>query len=180
MGQLRLVVVLSCVVLVGGLAGCSQGLPQPFLSPLSPSPTSSLATFDSPVGAADSPVAQPTAPLGVRPSNTPDPAKTPLIIAGATISDDGHEAVQIRNISADTMDLSGFSLYNPDSEQRFDFPLGFGLASGEMVEVHSGISQALAQGGLFWTEDPVWAGGSEDVLLLNPAGRLVYWYVFKR
>jgi hypothetical protein len=68
MGQLRLVVVLSCLVLVGGLAGCSQGLPQPFLSPLSPSPTSSLATFDSPVGAADSPVAQPTAPLGVRPS----------------------------------------------------------------------------------------------------------------
>jgi hypothetical protein len=173
MVQLRLVVVLSCVVLVGGLAGCSQALPQPFLSTLSPSPTSSLATFDSPV-------AQPTAPLGVRPSNTPDPAKTPLIIAGATISDDGHEAVQIRNISADTMDLSGFSLYNPDSEQRFAFPLGFGLASGEMVEVHSGISQALAQGGLFWTEDPVWAGGSEDVLLLNPAGRLVYWYVFKR
>ena len=180
MRQLRLFLILCCVVVVCGLVACSQGLPQPFLSPVSSTPTSSLGAFNSPVSAPDSLVARPTAPPGVRPSATPDPARTPLIIAGAKVSDDGHEAVQIRNISADTVDLSGFSLYNPDSEQRFDFPLGFGLASGEMVEVHSGISQELAQGGLFWTEDFVWAGGSEDVLLLNPAGRLVYWYVFKR
>jgi hypothetical protein len=179
MGQLRLVMVLSCVVLVSGLAGCSRGLPLPFLSPLSPSPTSSLATFDSPVGAADSPVAQPTAPLGVRPADTPDPANTPLVIAGATVSADGHEAVRIQNISAEKMNLADYALYNPDSKQQFTFPSGFELAPGEMVAIHSGSSQELAQGGLFWTEDSVWAGGSEDVLLLNPAGRLVYWYVFK-
>lgn len=180
MGQLRLVVVLSCVVLVGGLAGCSQGLPQPFLSPFSPSPTSSLAAFDSPVGVSDSLVAQPTALLGVRPSDTPDAAKTPLVVVGAAVSADGHEAVQIQNISAEKMRLADYALFNPDSKQRFTFPSGFELASGEMVEIHSGIRKELAQGGLFWTEDPVWAGGSEDVLLLNPAGRLVFWYVFKR
>ena len=157
-----------------------SGVPQPFLSPLSPSPTSSLAAFDSPVGASDPLVARPTIPLGVRPSDTPDPVKTPLIIAGATVSDDGHEAVQIKNIGAEKMDLSSYSLYNPDTKQRFSFPSGFELASGEMVEIHSGISKEAVQGGLFWTEERVWAGGSEDILLLNPAGRLVFWYVFKR
>jgi hypothetical protein len=180
MGQLRLVVVLSCMVLVGGLAGCSQGLPQPFLTPLSPSPISSVAAFDSPVGAADSPPTRPAAATGARPTDTPDPVKTPLVIAGAAVSADGHEAVQIQNISAEKMHLADYVLYNPETKQRFTFPSGFELAPGEMVAIHSGISEEAAKGGLFWTEKAVWAEGSEDVLLLNPAGRLVFWYVFKR
>ena len=180
MGQLRLVVALSCVVLAGGLAGCSQGLPQPFLSPLSPSPTSSLAVFDSPVGAAGSLLARPTTATGARPAETPDPVKTPLVIAGAAVSADGHEAVQIQNISAEKMHLADYALYNPDTKQRFTFPSGFELAPGEMVAIQSGISKEAVKDGLFWTEKAVWAEGSEDILLLSPAGRLVFWYVFKR
>jgi hypothetical protein len=180
MEQLRLVLVLCCVVLACGLVACNQGLSQPLLSPLLPSPISSLTVFNSPVSAPDSLGARPTTLPGVRPSDTPDAVTTPLIIAGAAVGAGGDEVVQIRNISAEKMDLSSYSLYNPDTRQRFDFPSGFELASGEKVEIHSGISKEAAQGGLFWTENPVWSGGSEDILLLSPAGRLVFWYVFKK
>jgi hypothetical protein len=132
------------------------------------------------VSAENTPVASPATPPAVRLTDTPDPIKTPLIIAGAAIGGDGHEVVQIKNISTEKMDLSDYSLYNPQTRQRFSFPSGYELASGMMVEIHSGISREAATGGLFWTEEPIWAGGNEDILLLNPAGGLVFWYVFKR
>jgi len=175
----RLILISCCIVLAGSLAACDQALPKPFTSPLPASPTSALTTFQSPVNVADEPEAPPTALPAVRPSDTPDPAKTPLIIADAAIGDDGHEVVQIKNISAEKLDLSGHSLYNPLTEQQFDFPSGVELAPGETVEVHSGTSKEAATGGLFWTEEAVWGGENEDVLLLNPTGRLIFWYVFK-
>jgi hypothetical protein len=197
-----------CAVLIISMAGCAPGLPQPPTAPLSSGPTPApvaeapaspptlaafdsplavaatpersptLAAFDSPVQIADTPVPPPTLPP-VRPSDTPDPARTPLIIAGATIGDDGHEVVLVKNISAKKLDLSSHLLYNPLTGQRFIFPAGVALASGETVEVHSGTGKEMSEGGLFWTEESVWKGENEDILLLNPTGRLIYWYVFQ-
>jgi len=135
------------------------------------------------------PVSSPSAPTSTKisvnrpakpiyPTDMPNPEIAPVIIASVTVDGSGHEVVVVTNISSVPQDIGNYSLYNPRLKRHFDFPKGLVLAPGESIEVHSGPGASHIKAGFFWTEERLWTQRNEDVLLLNPAGRVVFWYIF--
>jgi hypothetical protein len=108
---------------------------------------------------------------------TPDPSRTPVAIVSANTGSDP-EIITIQNISSSDQDVSGWILFNLDSEDVFRFPENLVLEPGEVVRVYSAVAEnKVPEGAFFWTEETVWEGLPANVLLLNRATRLVYWYV---
>ena len=176
----RLFLVFFGAALVVATAGCSQMPPAPLRSPILPSPVATSAQPASPAGASSSPLATPAPHATEAPTPTPDPKQTPLVITSVEIDQDGHEILRLKNITAETIVLTGYTLLNPATGRRFDFPPDFELPAGETATVHSGVGQAAIKDGLFWQTQPVWAGQGEDALLLTPTSALAYWYVYQK
>ena len=163
MKRILLVCMTLIAILTAMLAGCGEK-PKPTVSPL-------------PLVIKMSPLATPTTP-SMRPTDTPDPSRTPLIIALVAVNEEGREVVLIKNIGPELLDLEGFSIYSPSQDRRFDFPPNFVLSPGESVAIYSGVAKEQVKDGFFWTRERLWIEENDDVLLLNPAGRVVFWYVF--
>ncbi len=82
------------------------------------------------------------------------------------------EWVLLANEGADTADLTGWVLRDESSQNRYRFPDGTLLPSGEEVAVHTGCG-ADGQGDLYWCAGgPVWNNGGDAVLLLDPSGNV--------
>ena len=133
-----------------------------------------------------SPLAEPTATPEIilpdpgaspSPTGTPDPARTPVAIVQAEILPD-REVITIQNVSDQDQDLSGWVLFNLESEHVFRFPDGVLLKPGDSIQVYSAVAEGdVPEGAHFWTTDKVWPKLPANVLLLNKATRLMYWYV---
>ena len=171
------------------LAGCGEPKAQPqatetaqLAATQTPQPqatqTPETTTFTSPLAA---PTASPafvlTPPLTPMPTQTPDPARTPVAIVNAEIGPD-REVVTIQNISAVEQDISGWILFNLVGDPTFNFPDNLVLQPGQSVQVYSAVPQdQVPRGAFFWTEEKVWNEFPANVLLLNRITRLMYWYV---
>jgi hypothetical protein len=174
----RFSIVLVLLLLAGLLAACGG---EPTLVPTQPptqAPTSTTFT---------SPLPQPTAtslavvltlePATPMPKDTPHPDRTPVAIVKAVIEPD-LEIITIKNISSEVYDLSGWILFNMAAQPVFRFPEGVTLQPGDSVEVYSAVAEAdVPEGGLFWTEEKVWAELPANILLLNQNTRLMFWHV---
>jgi len=108
-----------------------------------------------------------------------DPDKTPVAIISLTFAPDGTEIVRVANISNTEQKIGLWSLYNPRTEKRFDFPLDTTLQAGVAVQVQSGPgAKGEPPRDYLWSTESRWTDPvQEDVLLTNQAGRMMFWYV---
>lgn len=194
---------LSILLLSSLLSGC-DGVDSAEVAQLGATESATSAVFESPLSEPtatsttvkaqpssestilQSPLSEPTATPAVveaQPPSvpsmtaTPDPDQTPVAIVSAEIGPN-REIITIQNISSSDQDISEWILFNLDAEDVFRFPENLVLEPGEVVRVYSAVAEnEVPESGFFWTEETVWESLPADVLLLNQATRLVYWYV---
>jgi hypothetical protein len=175
----RLVLILIAALLPMSIL-LSCGSPEPTATPqLKPPQSSTETTFGSPL-------AEPTATPAIvgipssaspSPTGTPDPNRTPVAIVQAELEPD-REVITIQNISQVDQDISGWTLFNLEAVPVFIFPENVVLKPGETVQVYSAVSESeVPAGAFFWTQERIWTEVPANVMLLNKATRLVYWYV---
>ncbi len=88
------------------------------------------------------------------------------------------ERVVIRNRSDSPVDLTGWTLRDESTLNRFAFPDGTVLPIGEELEIVVGCEPA--PGRVTWCNDrPVWNNGGDTALLLDPNGRIVDLYRYR-
>lgn len=87
------------------------------------------------------------------------------------------ETIYIRNILADSVDLTGWRLMAKSSREEFAFPDGYVLGAGETMAVTCGddgiVSNKLI---LEWTEEKAWNKKADTALLENSNGIIVALY----
>jgi hypothetical protein len=169
-------------------AGCSRtpteprgantsvlGSPSPALSSSYPAPGSSYpAQPDSydpyPAGGQMEPT--PTY-LPKLPTNTPDPAQDPVVIAGFTHAD--HlETIIIKNISSQEVNIGSWAIHASafEGEDKF-LPINLRLAPGQTYELYNGTNKNLPADQV-WLKDFAFQNPADEVDLLNPAGRIIF------
>lgn len=159
------------VILVGMLlallTGCAQAT--------APTPTTDPAR---PFVATPGPAATGMTVPVPTPNRELDPERTPVAITGFTIEPNGHEIVTITNISTEEHSIGEWSVFNPRTEAFFTFPADLTLQPGQIVRVHSGPGEVDSAAGNFaWSEQRQWTEPGEDIILMNAAGRFMFWYV---
>ena len=83
------------------------------------------------------------------------------------------EWIAITNVGSDSVDLSGWSVRDESTRNRFSFPTGFRLNPGETVRVRSGCGTDGTRD-LYWcARDPVWTNTGDRGFLVNPQGQFV-------
>lgn len=88
------------------------------------------------------------------------------------------ERVVIRNRSDSPVDLTGWTLRDESTLNRFAFPDGTVLPSGEELEIVVGCEPAPDR--VTWCNDrPVWNNGGDTALLLDADGRIVDLYRYR-
>lgn len=116
--------------------------------------------------------------------DTPDPEYYPVAISGVWIGVDGHEVVTVTNISQIEQPIGLWSIQNQDTWGFFNFPADLVVPPDASVRVHSGIPEdqiVVSDTDLYWSSERQWVRqglDSLDVLLLNQAGRIMYWFLF--
>ncbi len=88
------------------------------------------------------------------------------------------ERVVIRNRSDSPVDLTGWTLRDESTVNRFAFPNGTVLESGSDLEIVVGCEPAA--GRVTWCNDrPVWNNGGDTALLVDDDGRFVDLYRYR-
>jgi endonuclease YncB( thermonuclease family) len=84
------------------------------------------------------------------------------------------EWVEITNIGATTIDLTGWGVKDESASHRYGFPGGFVLSAGATVRLHTGCgtdTDVL----LYWcfTSSAIWNNSGDTVFILDPSGNIV-------
>ena len=109
---------------------------------------------------------------------TPTSPDEDVIIAEVYNSDE-FEYVIIANNSSIPQDLSRWYLYSPRKNQEFQFPENFVLPVDGVVKIYSGTSgHDNPPNEFYWTKDFVWTDETDDVVLLNMVGRVIFWFAY--
>lgn len=97
----------------------------------------------------------------------PDPPGDDTLDANA-------EYAVVANRSGGTVDLTGWVLKDETATHRFPFPVGFTLAAGASVSVHTGCGTASSTD-LFWCNEgsAIWNNDGDTAFLLDPNGNVV-------
>lgn len=141
------------------LIGCTTQV-KPTLSPLSPL----------------SPVSTEEQLSGVPPvTDTPDPAISPIIIS-EVITQGEVEVITIKNISNVEQNLRGMALLNPVTMEHVFLPEKT-LLPGDSFKVYNGPDVGKVSDGIKWLGEPVLRQPGDYIVLLNPAGRAIWYYV---
>lgn len=81
------------------------------------------------------------------------------------------EWVDIANATSAPIDMTGWTVRDESTRNRFSFPDGFVLSEGTTVRVRSGCGSDTSVE-LFWcAETPVWTNTADTAYLLQPDGR---------
>lgn len=161
------------------LTGCADV--DPVLTPTSiPATEPFSVTVISPI-LPNSPVSPLPAPtrtpltLVITPYPTDNPSEE--VIITEMFKSNGQEHVVIENNSSVDQMIGGWYLLNPRTSQKFQFPDDLIVPVGGSIRVHSGLNGLEnPPTDLYWSEKEMW-NASIDVVLLNPAGRVMFWYV---
>ena len=83
------------------------------------------------------------------------------------------EWVAIANTAPTQVDMTGWTLRDESTQNRYLFPDGFTLSAGAEVQVHSGCGTDIATD-LYWcAANPVWSNGGDTIILQHPGGSFV-------
>lgn len=127
----------------------------------------------SPLGSADVGKPYPTTPSAIV---TPDPAVSPLVISGVIHTPRGEEIIIITNISDSEQNLKGMALLDPVTMEYVILP-NFTLPPGDSFRVYNGPGTEKIVEGIKWLDRPVLRQSGDYIVLLNPAGRAIWYYV---
>jgi len=141
-----------------------------------PATSSSGASADNAGGGAQATGSAP-ATSAVWVTDTPDPLKTPVIIASVRHGDAGLETITVANISSMVQDITRFSLFVPETGDHFNFG-ELTLAPGAFIKVYNGVGVADRNDGLAWLSQPVLSVPGDELQLLNQAGRVMWTYIY--
>jgi len=95
--------------------------------------------------------------------------------AGADEDNLSKETVTIANSEPVSVDLSGWTLRDESTANRFTIPAGTAIESGANLTISSGCEASA--GVIAWCADgPVWNNGGDSAFLLDTAGRIVSFY----
>ena len=83
------------------------------------------------------------------------------------------EWIQIRNEGAGPVDLSGWTLRDESSSNRFSFPTSFVLAAGEVATIRSGCGDNFGTD-LYWCSNraAIWNNDGDTAFLVDPSGNI--------
>jgi len=81
------------------------------------------------------------------------------------------EWVEVRNLGANLVDMSGWGVKDESASHRFAFPAGFTLAPGESVTVYTGCGDDFGTD-LYWCAvgSAVWNNDGDTAFLTDPNG----------
>jgi micrococcal nuclease len=81
------------------------------------------------------------------------------------------EYIRIRNEGDSATDMSGWTIKDESSSNRYTFPAGFSIAPGETVTIHSGCGDDFDTR-LFWcsVDSAVWNNDGDTAFLIDAAG----------
>ncbi len=121
------------------------------------------------------------APLTATPApatHTPVPALSDVRISG--IYNSGRqEYIEITNHGTATQDMNGWSVSGSKGDERYTFPVGYVLASGASVRLHSDQGGTDAPpADIYWTDKNVWNNDCETAYLWNAQGAEVDRYTW--
>lgn len=114
---------------------------------------------------------------GVPPvTDTPDPSVSPLIISEVIHLPEGTEVIVITNIGSSEQNLEGMALLNPVTMEHIVFP-NVTISPGGSFKVYNGPEIGKITEGIKWLDEPVLRQPGDYIVLLNPAGRAIWYYV---
>jgi hypothetical protein len=122
-----------------------------------------------------------TAIGNVRNTDTPvqptiDSEFIPLIISEVDKSQKGVEIFVIKNISNSDQNIEGMALLNLETSEYIVLP-SVTLRPGETFKVYNGSVNEEITGGMKWLDEPALRLTGDTVVLLNQAGRALWYYV---
>lgn len=167
---MRWLLALSCCYAILVAVGCGGTEPEPTPSPV-PTEKSFAITVISPDSTRSPQV------LIVTPQAKPTPDEE--VIIAEVFNSDKQEYVLIKNNSSVEQNMGGWYLFNPRTGLKFRFPDDFKLPVDGSVRVYSGpdgVDNPLTD--FYWGVRCLWDDTSDDVILLNPAGRVMFWYTY--
>lgn len=83
------------------------------------------------------------------------------------------EIVKIKNNSDKKIDISGWMLLSVKGEQKFYFPKGTILNSGEIIKIASGRDADKKSDAIIWTKAYIWNNDGDSAELFNKKGELI-------
>jgi hypothetical protein len=110
-------------------------------------------------------------------TTTPDPAMSPLIISEIVHSADGSEIIIIKNITTSEQNINGWSLLDPQSLENTFLP-DITLPPGGTFKVCNGLCSTDINADMRWLDRPALQNRGDFLMLLNPAGRVIWNYVY--
>ena len=110
-------------------------------------------------------------------TTTPDPAISPLIISEVVHGVDGSEIVVIKNITTSEQNISGWALLDPQTLEHTFLP-DVTLPPEGTFKVCNGPCPANVAVEMRWLDQPVLKNHGDFLTLLNPAGRVIWNYVY--
>ena len=88
------------------------------------------------------------------------------------------ESVTFENEGYGRVDFAGWTLRDESGTNRFTFPKGSVLASGDKLTVVTGCD-ASADATIAWCADaPVWSNGGDTVIVSDSLGNAVIWFTY--
>lgn len=88
------------------------------------------------------------------------------------------EFVTLRNTTTEPIDMSGWTLRDESTANRYVFPTGTRLEAGALITVFVGCGTDGTDA-VYWCSDtPVWSNGGDSVLILDAAGNVIWWVLF--
>jgi len=106
---------------------------------------------------------------------TADPEFTPLIISEVDKSQNEAEVLVIKNISNYDQNIAGMALLNLETSEYIVLP-DVTLRPGETFKIYNGAINEGISGGIKWLEEPTLRLTGDTVVLLNQAGRALWYY----
>jgi Lamin Tail Domain len=181
---------IQLILVLAFAAGCNSTTtaPRSTDTPGTGSPSTSATNYPAPGGypaqvatydpyPASNPAPPTATSLANLPTNTPDPAQDPVIIAGFTHKDN-LETVIIKNISSQEVNIGSWAMHASAFEGQDKFlPINLRLAPSQTYELYSGTT-AGQPANQVWLKDFAFQQPGDEVDLLNPAGRIIFSFTY--
>lgn len=83
------------------------------------------------------------------------------------------EWIVVRNTTTATVDVSGWTVRDESTANRYVFPAGAAIAPGTDVKLRTGCGNDSARERFWCSDGPVWSNGGDTALLMDGAGNVV-------
>ena len=88
------------------------------------------------------------------------------------------EWVEIKNTGADPVNMTGWSLRDAESVNRYEFPSGVEIGAGEEIRIFTGCGDDSSTTLHWCASTPIWNNRGDVGFLLDPAGKIADRYEY--